>query len=56
MNQDKLEQLKARLGRVADLAAASWSNAVQVSGNGAVQTLTDTSATAPRRFYRVRVQ
>ena len=33
----------------------SWTPAAQVSGDGALQTLTDSGATAPQRFYRLRV-
>ena len=38
------------------LSITNWSVATSVAGNGAVQTLTDTGATDPQRFYRVRVQ
>lgn len=39
----------------AALDDASWTPAAQVSGDGAVQTLTAPGATAPQRFYRLRV-
>jgi hypothetical protein len=34
----------------------SWSNLPAVSGTGGSVTVTDPSATAPARYYRVQVQ
>ncbi|HEY2952768.1 MAG TPA: lamin tail domain-containing protein [Verrucomicrobiae bacterium] len=38
------------------LAAPSWTILNTIAGNGATMTITNLSATVPRRFYRVRIQ
>ncbi len=38
------------------IPGGSWSTLTQVAGDGTTKTLTDTNATDPHRFYRVRVQ
>lgn len=38
------------------LSSAYWSNASQVAGDGTAKSLSDTGASVPQRFYRIRVQ